>query len=88
MSDTDYNGWKNRATWNVSMWINNDESLYMGAVAFMEENPKTRHPYLRFIESCGLDSQTTPDRIKYKSEQLDYSALDEMMKELIEGEGK
>lgn len=85
---SDYNGWKNRATWNVSMWINNDESLYRGAVEFMTENPTIKHPYLRFIESCGLDSQATPDRFKYKSEQLDYPALNEMMKELIEREGK
>ncbi len=88
MSDTDYNGWKNRATWNIAMWINNDESLYRGAVEFMKEHPKIHNPFIRFIESCGLDSQMTPDRFKYKSEQLDYSALDEMMKELIEGEGK
>jgi hypothetical protein len=83
MTEEEYNGWKNRATWNVALWIANDYALYQGAVEFMKANPETKHPYLNFIKSCGLDTQKTPDRIMYKSDQLDYKELDEMMKELL-----
>jgi len=26
--DTSYNGWENYETWNVALWLQNDEGLY------------------------------------------------------------
>jgi len=81
---SDYNGWKNRQTWNVSMWINNDESMYRSAVKFMEDNPDPKNPYMAFIINQRLTEERTPDKIAYISSRLDYKALNAMMKEMVE----
>lgn len=81
---TQYEGWKNRSTWNVALWINNEYQIYLGAVAFMK-NYKGAEPYKAFIKECGLDAQKTPDGIAWKSHLLDYAELNEMMKEFQNG---
>lgn len=76
-----YNGWKNRATWNVALWLNNDYELHQLAVEFMK-GYKKRYPYMAFIKYLGLDGQRTPDGFKWNGQKLDYKALNEMMNEL------
>jgi hypothetical protein len=79
-----YEGWKNRQTWNVALWINNDYPLYKSAVKFMENNSSHKNPYKAFVLSEGLSAERTPDRIGYISTRLDYDELNKMMHELTE----
>ena len=79
-----YNGWKNRQTWNVSLWINNEESLYRAAVEFVKNNKDKRKLYSDFIKYEGLENSRTPDNIAYISTNLDYEALNNMMRELVD----
>jgi hypothetical protein len=83
---SDYNGWKNRATWNVALWINNDAERYEQARGFMSyaadnKDPMAAvNPYQRFVYINGLGH--TPDGYSYTDESLDIEALDEMMRDL------
>lgn len=78
-----YNGWKNKDTWNVSMWLNNDELLYRKAVGFMQDNPDKDNPYIGFILGMYMTNMVTPDAVEYMSDKLDYPALNDMMRELV-----
>lgn len=75
-----WNGWKNKSTWNVALWINNDAGLYQSVIDFMSDyTGKT--PYIDWVDYAGLRSDRTPDNFKFVSQALDYKELDAMLKE-------
>ena len=78
--DTTYNGWANYQTWNVALWIGNDEGLY----SFAKEHK--RSGYKSFVESLkelgGEISLQTPDGVAWNDSGLDIEELDEMMRDL------
>lgn len=82
--EQEYNGWKNKSTWNVSLWLENDEQIYTMAVIYMKARPNSRRPYYNFIKSLGMEYDKTPDGFKWLSGLLDYPALNAMMRELAQ----
>jgi hypothetical protein len=83
MSHEGYNGYKNYETWNVSLWINNNEPLYRLAVSFMNSY-KGRRPYLDFIAAEHMSLDRTPDGVWYADKQLSLRELNSMMREVLE----
>jgi hypothetical protein len=73
-----YNGWKNWETWNVALWINNDEHLYANAMRYVRG---TRSPrFSGYAAQLAADHSLigTPDGVNWDAPELDYDALDEM----------
>ena len=69
-----YNGWKNYETWNVALWIGNDEGMYNFA--------KECGTYANFVEQMREVGYTeTPDKVAYNDSGLDLPRLEEFFEE-------
>ena len=75
-----YNGWKNRATWTVALWIQNDEGLYNFA-----KDCKTYDVFVNSLKEVSGNSSIgyqTPDGVAWNDSGLDYPRLDELIMDL------
>lgn len=87
MTDKTYNGWTNYETWNVALWIGNDEFLYNTAKACVEYCGDTETPWDKFVR-CMTDGEIgrmliqTPDGVKYNDPNINAIEMNEMMTEL------
>lgn len=71
---TTYNGWSNYQTWNVAMWINNDEGLYNTALECRN--------YDEFVATMrDLGSVETPDRVAWNDSGINRAELEELFEE-------
>ena len=65
-----YNGWTNYETWNVALWIQNDEGLYNlindGDICCYEE-------LVEVLWDCG--SKETPDGVKWNDPKINVAEL-------------
>lgn len=80
---TRVNGWHNAATWNVSLWLSNDEIMYRMLRGFMPDY-KGKDPYIDFIRHAGLQDKKTGDAVSWLDKEIDYKRMNQLMKELCE----
>jgi hypothetical protein len=67
-----YNGFKNYQTWNVVLWINNDEGLYNIA--------RSESSYDSFVETMrdlgnGAIAYETPDNVSWADPTIDRESI-------------
>ena len=66
--DISYNGWATYETWNVALWLQNDESLYNAA--FEAGNYEN---LLELLYDCGV--KETPDGVNFWSPEVNVVEL-------------
>jgi len=67
VQDTTYNGWTNFQTFNVALWINNDEGLYNIA--------RETGSYQEFIDNISEFMTQTPDGVKFNDPAVNVIEL-------------
>lgn len=78
-------GWKNRQTWNVALWICNTDALYDKACNFskMCKSYGKKITYREFTSYARLDNgRRTLVGISWTGKLLDHPALDQMLSDL------
>jgi hypothetical protein len=68
--DTSYNGWENYETWNVALWINNDQGLY--DIAMEAGNYED---FVDALEAVSFNALSTPDGVSYKDPKVNVVQL-------------
>ena len=74
MTTSTYNGWANYETWNVVLWIENDEGLYNVA-----KQCRNYQELVDLLYDCG--STETPDGVKWDDSKIDGLAVNGAMKD-------
>ncbi len=75
MIDNTYNGFTNYQTWNVALWLGNDEGLYN-----LARRCDTYKDVVFTLLDCGVTQ--TPDGIDYNDIEIDETEMDEVISEL------
>ena len=76
-----YNEWTNYETWNVMLWLNNEETLYFLMIAMLQNSdfPLT---YRALIFALDLENETTGDGVAFMDAKLNYKELDNALKQI------
>lgn len=78
MTAKTYNGHPNRAQWNVSLWINNDEGLYNMARDAVRTNRgakmRAAEEMLEQLNDAGITH--TPDGVKYTKTSIRHAMVE------------
>lgn len=78
-----YEGWANYHTWNVALWISNEEVTYKQALLYVSLHDEPTYDGLLDFYAHEWDA-ITPDGVSWTDPTLDHDELDAFIKSLGE----
>lgn len=77
MQETTYNGWRNWQTWNVALWISNDETLNRQAsVRRCQKNPYGE----LVVMLMDRNINRTLDGVRYDDPSIDHDEINSLIR--------
>ena len=77
MSDNNYNGWANYATWNVPLWVDNDEGLYGMMMREWPTEPDRDAADAARLAGRLFPDGATPDAVSISDMAIDWVEIAE-----------
>jgi hypothetical protein len=77
-----YEGWANYHTWNVALWISNEEPIYRAA-RYYSQSQGSEATYDGFLDYIGPEyGDITGDGVSWTDPTLDHTELDTFIQEI------
>ena len=77
IAEKGYNGWTNYETWNVALWIQNDEGLY-----HLAREAGDYETFVDALESVSFNDLSTRDGVSFRDPKVNQIEIAEMIQEL------
>ena len=90
---TEYNGWANYETWNVALYLDNDEGIYNFMLEGLRHLLAERNDdwtgislqELRELVQSAFRGDSTPDGVRLSHSDIDWSEISDKLLEMAEG---
>lgn len=88
-----YNGWTNYETWNVALYLDNDEGIYNFMLEGLRHLLAERNDdwtgistqELRELVQSAFRGDSTPDGVRLSHSEIDWSEISDKLLEMAEG---
>jgi hypothetical protein len=90
MNDENYNGWSNHETWNIALWLYNNEDIYRHATKAVDiyarrgnisVTPEWAKAFVTIAFDETFGDPKTPDGVDTNNPKIDWNQISQTLSE-------